>query len=217
MSLSFSKILKYPRVYTFAQRILGGVQGRAWALESLQLRSGETLLDVGCGPAYYFGDLPPCRYFGFDTDADYIVHAQARFGGRGRFFAEPYTEAHRTTLPKFDAVMLMGLLHHLSDDEADGLLGLIARSLEPGGRVVALDTVFYEGQSRHSRWLAENDRGEFVRRPEGFRALASKHFGEIDGRVVGDTLTVVSSLYLMMLTRPLAPAATPSGSAGETG
>ena len=131
--------------------------------------------------------------------------------------SEPYTEAHRTTLPKFDAVMLMGLLHHLSDDEADGLLGLIARSLEPGGRVVALDTVFYDGQSRHSRWLAENDRGEFVRRPEGFRALASKHFGEIDGRVVGDSLTVVSSHYLMMLTRPLSPAGTQSGSAGETG
>ena len=95
MALGISKILKYPRVYTFSQRILGGVQGRALALEALDLRSGETLLDVGCGPAYYFDDLPRCAYFGFDTDESYIAHARAQFGDRGQFFAEPYTEAHR--------------------------------------------------------------------------------------------------------------------------
>lgn len=202
MASGLRSILAHPNVYLLAQRLLGGVQGRVWALEALALREGERLLDVGCGPAYYLGDLPSCEYWGFDTDAGYIEHARRRFGTRGTFFAEPYTEAHREKLPPFDAVMLMGLLHHLSDDEADGLLALVAKSLGPKGRVVALDTVFHDGQSTLARVLAENDRGTFIRRPEGFRALAARHFETVSGRVLGDTFTVRSSFYLMEMRGP---------------
>ncbi len=202
MDTGLRRILKHPSVYLLVQGVLGGVRARTWALAALRLQEGERLLDVGCGPAYYLGDLPRCAYFGFDTDQGYIAHAKARFGDRGRFFAEPYGEAHRAELAPFDAVMLMGLLHHLSDEAAHALLSLAARSLVPGGRLVALDTVFYDGQSRHSRFLAEKDRGTFVRRPEGFRDLARAHFDEVEGRVVGDTLTVVSSHFLMEARRP---------------
>jgi SAM-dependent methyltransferase len=203
MALGFSRILEHPQVYTLAQRILGGVQARVWALDELRPRTGEALLDVGCGPAYYVGDLPRLDYVGFDTDAGYIRHARSRFGDRGRFFDEPFTEERRRELPAFDAVMLMGLLHHVSDEDATSLLALIARSLKPEGRVVSLDTVFHDGQSRLARILAENDRGLFVRRPEGFASLAAAHFESIEGRVVGDSFKCPTSHYLMVMKRPL--------------
>jgi SAM-dependent methyltransferase len=206
MALGLRRILKHPQVYLLAQRALGGVAARQWAIDRLALRDGERLLDVGCGPAYYLADLPRCEYVGFDTDAGYIEHARRRFGDRGRFFAEPYGEAHRRELAPFDAVMLMGLLHHLSDDEARALLSLVARSLRPGGRVVALDTVFHDGQSTLARVLAENDRGNFVRRPEGFRDLALESFEDVSGEVVGDRLFVPSSHYLMEARKPRASA-----------
>ena len=158
-----SGVLGHPAVYIAFQRLVGGAAAREAGLQALAPRAGERVLDVGCGPAYYLDRLPSCEYHGFDTDRRYVEWARQRFGHRASFHAEEYGEAHRQALPKFDAVMLMGLLHHLDDAAAGGLLDLVARSLAPGGRVVTLDTVHFQGQSTFSRWLADHDRGEHVR------------------------------------------------------
>jgi SAM-dependent methyltransferase len=197
-------ILRHPAAYILAQRAVGADRARDLSLEALAPAAGQRILDIGCGPAYYADRLPPCEYVGFDTDAVYIGHARRRFGGRPgtSFFAEPYTEAHRERLPPFDRVLMMGLLHHLSDDDAEGLLDLVARSLAPGARVVSLDTVLFEGQSGFSRLLAKNDRGDFVRYPSGFLALARRRFARVEDRIVGDTLRIPSSHFLMVLSDP---------------
>ena len=56
---------------------------------------GETVLDLGCGPAYYLGRLPrDIRYFGFDTSTRYIEHARKRWGDGPQFRDEVFTEEH---------------------------------------------------------------------------------------------------------------------------
>lgn len=201
MALSFS-ILGHPAVYVFSQRLVGAHLARDLALDALAPTAGQRVLDIGCGPAYYFDRLPACDYFGFDTDAVYIADATKRFGARGRFFAEPYTEERRQTLPPIDRIMLMGLLHHLDDAACEGLLDLVARSLAPNGRVVTLDTVLFAGQSALARLLAKNDRGDFIRYPEGFLALARRRFAQVEHRIVGDTRRMPSSHFLMVLAEP---------------
>jgi hypothetical protein len=96
----------------------------------------------------------------------------------------------------------MGLLHHLDDAACDELLDLVARSLASGGRVVTLDTVLFEGQSGLSRLLAKNDRGDFIRYPGGFLALARRRFGRVEERILGDTWRMPASLFLMVLSEP---------------
>lgn len=176
------KILETPAVYIAFQRLVGGAKMREVCLDLLALQAGERVLDIGCGPAYYFDRLPKVDYFGFDTASEYIAYARRNFGDRGKFFDEPYTEAHAQELAPFDAVMLMGLLHHLSDQEASSLLGLVARSLQPSGRAIALDTTVHPGQSWFERKLSLGDRGEYVRSPEAFVALAEPHFGVVDAK-----------------------------------
>jgi SAM-dependent methyltransferase len=188
--------------YVLGQQLVGGDRARADCLAELAPQPGERILDIGCGPAYYFGLLPACEYFGFDTNAAQIAVARARFGDRARFFDEPYTAAHRERFGPFDKVLLLGLLHHLDDASASDLLGLVARSLKPGGRVVALDTPLFDGQSRLSRFLAKNDRGEYVRRPEEFQALAATWFERIESRLLGDKLLMPSAFFLMTLSGP---------------
>jgi SAM-dependent methyltransferase len=189
--------------YVIAQHLVGADVVRRRSIEALAPRPGDRVLDVGCGPAYYLGELPPCRYHGFDTDRDHIALARRRFGHRAEFHDEAYTERHREALAPFDRVLLMGLLHHLDDAACDGLLDLVARSLAPGGRVVSLDTVLFPGQSALSRRLAKNDQGDFVRYPEGFEAIARRHFRSVEGRRVGDTWRVPSAHYMMVLASPL--------------
>lgn len=198
-----SSILGYPAADILSQRAVGADKVRELSIDALALAPGHRVLDVGCGPAYYLDRLPACDYHGFDTDPSYIAYARRRFGDRGRFHDEPYTEQHRAALAPFDRVMLMGLLHHLDDDACDALLDLVARGLAPGGRVVSLDTVLFPGQSAFSRLLAKNDRGDFVRYPEGFAAIARRHFRSIEQRRVGDTRRIPSAHFMMILSDPL--------------
>jgi hypothetical protein len=77
-----------------------------------------------------------------------------------------------------------------------------AKALAPGGRVISVDPTLHPGQNRISRWMSENDRGEHVRTPEGFVALAREAFEEIDGEVVDEATRIPSSHWLMRMRKP---------------
>lgn len=189
--------------YVALQKALGGDVLRYRSIDALNLKPGDVVIDVGCGPAYYFDRLPsPLTYHGFDTDAGYIDHATRKYGDRGTFHLGIFDETAAAELPAPDAVMLLGLLHHLSDDECDALLKLSSSILAPGGQVVSVDPTFIPDQSRISRWMSENDRGEYVRKPQGFVDLANTHFAEIDGHVVSGEGRVPGSHWLMRMTAP---------------
>jgi len=190
---------------------LGADRLRYHCIEELALQPGERVLDVGCGPAYYFERLPQgVRYFGFDTSARYVEHARRRFGGdNAEFQCGIFGEEHVADLHPINAVMLLGLLHHMSDEDARQLLHLAGQVLAPGGRVISVDTCFEPSQGRLSRWMSENDRGEYVRTPEQFVALAEESFGDVDGQVVSDATRMPSSFWMMRMRSPVvAPAGT---------
>ncbi len=191
-------ILSLPSVYLGFQALVGGTKLRSLCLTLLEPKPGQKIVDIGCGPAYYLAELPAVDYTGFDTDARYIEHAKNRFGNRGRFFVEPFTQVHADALGPFDGVLLMGLLHHLTDPECSALLSVLSRCLRPGGRVVTLDTVVHERQGSFERWLALNDRGQYVRNPSGFEALAKVHFSDVQGSLP-DLPRVPSIYYAMVL------------------
>ncbi|MFO0553718.1 MAG: class I SAM-dependent methyltransferase [Polyangiaceae bacterium] len=207
MSLHPSDVLKSPPVYVAFQYLVGGSLMRDWGLDELAPRAGERILDIGCGPAYYVDRLGGVDYVGFDTDERYIESARKRFASnpRARFFCAHYDDVHARELAPFDGIMLMGLLHHLDDEYAEALLDLCGRSLAPGGRVVALDTVVFDGQSAMSRLLAKNDRGDHVRTSRGFTRLAERAFADVGGRVVGDTLRCPAASWLMTMRSPRTP------------
>jgi SAM-dependent methyltransferase len=195
-------LLHHVPIYVALQRALGADSLRYRCIDELALQPGATVLDVGCGPAYYFEALPKVLYYGFDTEPRYIEYASRRWGGRAEFRCEDFAERHLEQLPPIDAVMLLGLLHHLSDDESRALLRLAARALSPDGRVISVDTCFEPGQGRVSRWMSRNDRGEYVREPTGFVALANEAFADVDGEVVDDATRIPSSFWLMRMRRP---------------
>jgi SAM-dependent methyltransferase len=191
-------------LYVLSQRLVGADLAREQCVAALAPRAGQRILDIGCGPAYYLGALPPCEYHGFDTDRAQIASARERFGDKGTFYDQPYTEAHQQKLGLFDGVMLLGLLHHLDDREARSLLQLVTRSLRPGARVITLDTAYFEGQSRLARALAMRDRGKFVRPIDDFKRFGEEAFESVQDRIVGDTLRMPASHYMMVLERPRA-------------
>jgi len=202
--MALTSILKSPLVYVTFQRVVGGTHMRDLCVRTLAPKAGERILDIGCGPAYYVADLPAVDYLGFDTDERYIEHARARFGHRAKFFCEPFLDEQAARHGKFDGILLMGLLHHIDDAACDHLLGLLSGVLAPGGRIVSLDTTVHPKQSYFEHLLAVKDRGEFVRTPEAFEALAKPWFGKIQGSV-NEKMWVPSVHYTMVLSEPRSP------------
>ncbi len=158
--------LALPQVYQTFQELGGFFGARVKAIaDYLPLKPGARVIDIGCGPGHIAARLPAdIDYIGFDTDADYIAFAQRTFGGPRRAFHYALFDAARAReFATADAVMMNGVLHHMSDDDARTTLDAIAQALAPDGVLFTLDGAYRAGQSALVKWLLDNDRGEHVR------------------------------------------------------
>ena len=201
-------VLSNVSAYIHLQKALGADRLRYRCIEEAGLGPGDTVLDIGCGPAYYFDRLPtPLTYHGFDTDLGYIEWARKNFGSLGTFHHGVFDEQACRALPRFDVVLMLGLLHHVPDAHALDLMDLCAGHLRPGGRVVSVDTCYVPSQSRISRWMSDHDRGEHVRTPEAFEKIAHTAFDEVRGEALTTTLRVPSSHWMMVSSSPSVPTA----------
>jgi len=172
--------LGLPLVYTTFVWLNGGWNARRTIIaEYVKLRSGNRLLDIGCGPGAVLDFLPAVQYVGVDLDADYIRVARARHGDRGTFIHGSVESLADHALQGFDVVIAFGLLHHLNDESATQVLRTAGTALKPSGRLVTLDTCYVPGQSWLSRTLTAQDRGQHVRDVGGYGKLAQQGFGSV--------------------------------------
>lgn len=202
---ALKNLLSYVPAYVTLQKAVGADRLRYRCIETADLHPGDTVLDVGCGPAYYFERLPqPIEYHGFDTAPRYVDWANKKWGGKGATIHLGIFDAEQAEkLPKVDAVLLLGLLHHLSDEQSIELLENAGRVLAPGGRVVSVDTCFEPSQGRISHWMSANDRGEYVREPKEFEDLARTAFGSVEGHIENTATRIPSSHWMMTSREPL--------------
>jgi SAM-dependent methyltransferase len=113
-----------------------------------------TIVDVGGGNGALLTAVleaaPQAR--GIVFDEDYVVKetaqrlAQAGLNGRcrvaaGSFFDDP--------LPEADAYLLKMVLHDWDDEKSVDILENVARSLEPGGKVLVMESVIPESDQPH--------------------------------------------------------------------
>lgn len=162
------------------------------------------MIDVGCGPAYYIDRLPEgVNYHGFDTSERYIDWSRSKFGDRAAFTVGTFDSESAANVGRVDAFALFGLLHHLPDDVALDLLGVIGEVLSPEGRVVTVDIVTFEGQGRLDRWITEHDRGEFPRSVDAWEALVRKRFARVEMELMKAHGRMLSSHLLVKMAEPI--------------
>ncbi len=174
-------ILSNPTMYEAVQRIMGAHSLRKYIVEQyVTPHKVERILDIGCGPADILSYLPDIEYYGFDISEQYINEAKSKYGNRGVFSSEYLTSSDLDILPKFDMVILIGVLHHLDDADAANIIGLAHKALGAGGRLVTIDGCLVDGQNPIARKLIQLDRGQNIREEEGYYQLVKSTFKNID-------------------------------------
>ncbi len=193
--------LSLPSVYDFVQNLVGAARARReLSAHYLRAESGQLLVDVGCGTGEMLDFLPAgVRYVGFDLSQRYIDAARRRYGERARFECLDVAEAGRLDIHDVDIALAFGLLHHLDDHEVLGLLHALARLLGPNGRILTIDPTLSPGQHPVAAFVARRDRGQNVRSPEAYRALAALVFDRVDCEVRHDLLRIPYSHCILQM------------------
>lgn len=187
-----------PESYNLLQRAVGS--DKVWKVfigEHLRPRPGMRVLDIGCGPAEVLSYLPELEYLGVEPHGPYVDGARQRYGARGRFRQIPAEELVDEGVEPFEAVLLLGVLHHLDDRAAATLLATARKLTAPGGRLLTLDGCRAPGQSRLTRALYWADRGDYTRDEAGYVGLVRGSFGEVRSTLRHDLLRLPYS-YLIL-------------------
>ena len=146
----------------------------------MRVKKNQSILDIGCGPAGILAYLPNVEYYGFDISGSYISKAREVYGARGHFFEKYLTKDDVEALPKFDVVLLSGVLHHVDDTTARYILDLAYQSLKPNGRLVTIDGCLVKGQNPIARLLIKLDRGQNIKTEQGYKILVQGIFTKIE-------------------------------------
>jgi len=170
-------VLSNPIIYSLFTLLMGAHRFRQdFVTTSIRPFQGMKILDIGCGPADILSYLPDADYWGFDISEEYINHAQAKFGKRGHFRCKQLQLSDLTELPSFDIVLAIGLIHHLDDLAATGVMQLASKALKTGGRLLTIDPCLDSSQNQIARFLVQHDRGQNVRDKSGYLAIAKTTF-----------------------------------------
>jgi ubiquinone/menaquinone biosynthesis C-methylase UbiE len=147
--------------------------------ERIQVRRGQRLLDVPCGPGTLAHLFPSNGYIGGDNDPALVNYAAACMDDR-EFIVMDATKLGFTEA-SFDWVFVDGLFHHLTPDQAHAALDGFRRVLKPQGRVVILAGV--PPSSRFNflgRLMRSGDQGGHFRRTLEWKRLFGEYFKVVE-------------------------------------
>ena len=170
---AYQAILGHPLVYNKIRPFFLGGLDLSPFYNQIESDEQSVILDIGCGTGNALDYLTTyARYQGFDTDPNAIRAARARPDLPEHVtFEDRHCTNEDVAALNPSHVLLCGVLHHLTDDEAVSIMKM-ATSHPSFTRLATLDIVLLQGTSHMlSNVLARLDRGSYVRRPEAYRQL----------------------------------------------
>ena len=198
------RLITVPKLYAFFQDMLGGQAARVSFKEQyFGDVAGKKVLEIGCGPGASYPVLADsAEFIGVDWNADHIKSAQEKYGsGNARFICGDVRSELSMESGRFDYVFAFGLLHHLEDNDARGLLSVAHDYLREGGKFVSVDPVYHDGQHWFAKWMCDRDSGQNVRTAAQYRALFPGDFSNVEVEVSTDKLRIPYSHCVMVATK----------------
>ena len=176
-------LLSITSIYSFVQWIMSGTSFRKKIVKKYITKNNVKVLDIGCGPAEILDSLPTVKYFGYDINSTYINYAKKKYKNRGKFYCKKFTSSDIKKLPKFDHVLLFGIMHHLNDVEIKNLMIIVKKILKKEGNIITVDTIFIKKQNPITKFIIKKDRGDNVRNKKEYIKIIKKYFKKINSKI----------------------------------
>ena len=172
------KILEVPFFYNLMQNLSGYYRTTELIVNKMTaLYSDHEVIDLGCGSGNITNLIPETQvYLGVDIHAPYVNQARSKHQSGNKNFIHgsildlPKLVSHSTEPTLFFS---LGVFHHLSDEEIEILISGI-KKIRTNFVIVSLDPCFCDSQSKWSRFLANSDRGKFVRHENELASLLNR-------------------------------------------
>ncbi len=129
----------------------------------------RTVLDFGCGTGANCKICHCDYYYGIDPDAERIRFAKTLFPA----YQFMVFDSERIPLPDetVEIILVVAVLHHISDDRIAGYLHEFGRVLKPGGTVIVIEP-FLRPENKLNNWfMTRFDNGAFIRTEEDYLRL----------------------------------------------
>ena len=180
----FYKIFSYPIFYSLTQKIMSGVSTRALLVKNV-INKNAKVLDIGCGTAKIIESLPPLvDYYGYDISKKCINYAKKKYKSKtNNFYCKKFNIKEINKLPKFDFILLFGIMHHLDDEELYTIFPILKKTLKKNGTLITCDPIFKKKQNIIANFLVKSDVGNNVRYKSGYLKLLKKHFNKINSKI----------------------------------
>jgi SAM-dependent methyltransferase len=186
-------VLELPAGFDLYQRLVGAPGSKRRFIEEFaRPQSGESVLDLGSGTGALFDFMPDdIEYVGVEIDRDYVEAARASHGAGAEF-----VHADATTYRPgrgFDLAVAYGVLHHLTDDQAKGLL----RAARAARRFVAAEPCSTPKARSVESFLMRHDRGRFIRSQDAYLRLARDIFERVEANLLRGTYRIPYTLVVL--------------------
>jgi SAM-dependent methyltransferase len=176
---TLDRISENPQAWNVLRRIVeanfrGEKAAIAHELDPWRDVGRRVFLDFGCGTGEFAPCFPAEHYVGVDIAAHYLRFAGRAYAGR---FAVMSGAALGLPGVRFDAALVVGVLHHMPDDLARAAVAELHRVLKPRATLLVIEDIPppdpWNVAGRAMHWL---DRGGFIRGDADYRALLGPFF-----------------------------------------
>ena len=139
------------------------------------INPGQRILDLGCGTGEFVQLFEDYDYHGIDNDLQYIEYAQRKYNSRKFYFMDASKMTFKDNY--FNAVFIIGVLHHMDDELCGCIFKEIKRVIKKHGKIIIMENLNPESKTDFlGNLFRKLDNGNFIRTKEEYIKLLSNDF-----------------------------------------
>ena len=169
-------LFKQPFLYNLVQWFFSHRKMTRLLSTQLSKAHGKRVLDVGCGTGQAIKFLPQCQYTGFDISSEYLNTAKKLHDSSFNFVLSSIEEFNYDQFVPFDVVLLIGVLHHLNDQQIKTFYQIIKTKMNDDSFLLTVDPCLVQDQRPLAWLLVQLDRGEHIRSINDYKSLHKNLF-----------------------------------------